>query len=179
MEGLFGVEKIMKSTIGVYWGRFNPPHNGHLKVIKKISGEVDKLIVAIGAAEIKNTKRNPFDGKEKKKMMEAYLKELGIYNKKVAVISIPDGKSFSSAVKNLFELCGNFDVLYTDKETIIRMVQNRVKVRRIHRTGDISSTKIRDAIANDQKWEHLTGTSVATLIKKFDGIQRIKKAYST
>ncbi|MBI4164012.1 MAG: adenylyltransferase/cytidyltransferase family protein [Candidatus Aenigmarchaeota archaeon] len=167
----------MKKITGVYWGRFNPSHKGHLKLIKKILGEVDKLIIAIGAAEIKNTKRNPFNGKEKKKMMEAYFKESGIYNKKITVIAIPDGKSFSSAVKNLFELCGKFDVLYTDKETIIKMVEKRVKVRRIHRTGSISSTKIRDAIANNRKWEHLTGRSVATLIKKFNGVQRIKKAY--
>ncbi len=166
----------MKKITAVYWGRFNPPHKGHLNLIRKIRKEVDMLIVAIGSAELKNTSRNPFDGREKKKMMTAYLKELKI-GSNVKVIAVPDGKSMRSAVRNLFEACGKFDVLYTDKETIIKIVKNKVKIRRIYRTGNISSTKIRDAIATDQKWEHLTGRSVAKLVKKFNGIQRIKKAY--
>ncbi len=161
--------------IGVYWGRFNPPHKGHLKLIKKIVKEVDDLIVAIGASELKDTKRNPFDGLEKRKMMEANLAEEGI--KHVKVVAVEDGKSYSSAIKNLFEACGKFDVLYTDKETIIKLVCKKVKVKRIHRKGEISSTKIRDAIASDGEWEHLTGRSVVKLIRKFNGIERIKKAY--
>ncbi len=163
--------------IGVYWGRFNPPHKGHLRLIKNILREVDTLVIAIGSAEFKNTPRNPFDGQEKKFMMVAYLKELGINMNKVKVIPVPDGKSFSSAIKNLFRLCGKFDVLYTDKETIIKLIGKRVKVMRIKRIGNVSSTKIRDAIASGSKWEHLTGKSVAKLIEKFDGVERIKKAY--
>jgi cytidyltransferase-like protein len=48
---------------GVYWGRFNPPHKGHLSVIKKFSDKYN-LTVAIGGSEHKNEKRNPFSGKE-------------------------------------------------------------------------------------------------------------------
>ena len=164
--------------ISLYWGRFNPPHKGHLQLIKKILNETDKLIIAIGSAEFKNTKRNPFDGNERKKMMEEYLKEKKIDTKNIKVIAVPDGKSFSSGIKNLFKFCGNFDVLYTDKETIINLIKKKVKVKRIKRAGTISSTKIRDAIANDKKWEDLTGKSVARLIKKFNGIERIKRSYS-
>ena len=163
--------------IGLYWGRFNPPHKGHLQLIKKILKEVDKLIIAVGSAEFKNTKRNPFNGIERKKMIEAYLKEERIDMKKVNVIAINDGKSFSSAIKNIFKRCGNFDVLYTDKKSIIELIKNKVKVKKINRTGTISSTQIRDSIANNQNWKHLTGKSVAMLIKKFKGIERIKKAY--
>jgi len=55
---------------GIYWGRFNPPHKGHLQLIKKILREVDNLIIVVGSAQEKNTKRNPFSGKERKKMIE-------------------------------------------------------------------------------------------------------------
>jgi len=146
-------------------------------LIKKILKEVDKLIIAIGSAEFKNTKRNPFDGNERKKMIELYLKEAKIDTRKIIVIAVPDGNSFSSGINNLFEFCGKFDVLYTDKETIIRLVEKRVKINRIKRTGTISSTQIRDAIANDQNWEHLTGKLVARIIKELGGIERIKKTY--
>lgn len=105
--------------VAVYWGRFNPPHKGHLGLIKKILKKSDDLIVAIGSAQEKNTKRNPFSGMERKKLMEAYLKENNISKSQVRVKTINDGKSFSSSVKNLFAKCGKFDVLYTDKESII------------------------------------------------------------
>lgn len=163
--------------IGVYWGRFSPPHRGHLRVIKGILKEVDKLFVAVGSAEFRNTKRNPFDGNEKRKMMQAYLKEDGIDSNKVKVVAVVDGKSYSAGIRNLFEGCGQFDVLYTDKETIIKLIRNKAKIKRIRRAGTISSTKIRDAIAFDKPWEQFTGKSVAKLIKKFNGIKRIKEAY--
>lgn len=163
--------------IGVYWGRFNPPHKGHLQLIKKILREVDRLYIAIGSAECENTKRNPFSGEERKRMLKDYLKEEKIDVKKVRIITVQDGKSNSSGVKNLFGSCGKFDMIFTDKATIIEIVKRRANVQKIRRTGKISATQIRDAIANDNKWEHLTGKSTARLIMRLKGIERIKKAY--
>src|SRR3989338_4354351 len=108
---------MKRNNIGVYWGRFNPPHYGHLRLIKKLVREVDVLIVAIGSAEDKNTKRNPFDGRERAQMMRAFLKEEGI--RRVRVVAVRDGPGYASVVANLFSRCQPFDVLYTDKETII------------------------------------------------------------
>lgn len=166
-----------KRIVGIYWGRFNPPHKGHMQLIKKILKEVGRLIIAIGSAEFKDKKRNPFGGKERKAMMEGYLKEEKLSPKKVKVIAVRDGTSFSSAIKNLFANCSPFDVLYTDKATIISLIGKKVKVKRFKRKGAISSTQIRGAIAEGRTWKHLTGRSVARLIKKYDGIERIKKAY--
>ncbi|MCJ7698989.1 adenylyltransferase/cytidyltransferase family protein, partial [Candidatus Bathyarchaeota archaeon] len=36
---------------GLYVGRFQPFHLGHLCAVKKILGEVDEVIVAIGSAQ--------------------------------------------------------------------------------------------------------------------------------
>jgi nicotinamide-nucleotide adenylyltransferase len=166
--------------IGVYWGRFNPPHKGHMAVIKKLLLLVDRLIIAIGSSEFKNTKRNPFSGTERTSMIRAYLKEEGIDRKRVRVIAVPDGNSYRSAIKNLNRLCPKFDVFFLsdEKDTIIRLLRNRAIIRRFKRTGGISSTKIRDAISNNEKWEHLTGKSVVKIIKRKKGIERIRRAYA-
>ena len=165
--------------IGLYWGRFNPPHKGHMAVIKRLLKEVDALIIAIGAAELKGTKRNPFDGEERAKMMEAYLKEAGINSDRINVVPVPDGKSYSSAISNLFRLCPKFDVAYMsdEKEGISELLGKKTRVKVFKRTGTVSSTGIRGAIANGKKWEHLTGKSVARIIKQLNGIERIKRAY--
>jgi len=82
-----------------------------------------------------------------------------------------------SSFKELILKCGKFDVVYADKKAVIEAIGSKYKVRKIIREGEISATKIRDAIANDKRWEHLTGKSVAMLIKKIKGIKRIKDAY--
>ena len=41
------------------------------------------------------------------------------------------------------------------------------------------ATQLRNAIANDKPWEHFTGKSVVKIIKKLNGIGRIKKIYKS
>ena len=165
----------MKETVGVYWGRFNPPHKGHISVVKRLVKKVDLLIVAVGSAESMNTKRNPFSGDERVKMLKSYLREQSIKVKDV--IAVKDGDSWASSIDNLFEKCGKFGVLFTDRKTIAELVGNRVKVVGFERRDDISSTLIRDSISKGEKWENLTGKSVVSLIRRFDGIARIKRTY--
>lgn len=149
--------------IGVYWGRFNPQHKGHIGVINRLLKKVDMLIIAIGSAEFQNTKRNPFNGDMKR----------------VKIIPVSDGKSHSTAVKNLFGLCQKFDLVFlsAEKGAVSRLIESKVKVVRFKRTGTTSSTKIRNAIAKDKKWQHMTGKSVAKLIQELNGTERIKKSY--
>jgi nicotinamide-nucleotide adenylyltransferase len=165
----------MKKTVGVYWGRFNPPHKGHIALVKGLVKKVDLLIVAVGGAENKNTKRNPFSGDERVEMLKSYLREQHI--KVEDVIAVKDGNSWATSIDNLFEKCGKFDVLFTDHKTIARLVRNRVKVVSFERKGDVSSTLMRDSIAKGEEWESLTGKSVVNLMREFDGIARIKRAY--
>ena len=70
------------APIGVYWGRFNPPHKGQLSVIRKLN-ENWNLIVAIGSSDHRNERTNPFSGAERSRMLESYLKELKIWAVKV------------------------------------------------------------------------------------------------
>ena len=165
----------MKKKVGVYWGRFNPPHKGHIALVKRLVKKVDLLIVAVGNAESRNTKRNPFSGDERVEMLKSYLKEQHI--KVEDVVAVEDGNSWASSIDNLFEKCCKFEVLFTDHKAIARLVGNRVKVVSFERKGDISSTLVRDSIAKGEEWESLTGKSVVRLIKRFDGIARIKRAY--
>jgi len=163
-------------TRGVYWGRFNPPHRGHIALIERIARKVDSLTVAVGSAEQSNTKRNPFSGEERVKMLKSYLKERMVEVQNV--VAVDDGTSWASSVDNLFEKCRRFDVLFADKKRISNLVGNRAKVVSFRRTGRISSTMIRDSIARgDGRWRSLTGRSVAEMIERLGGEQRIKKAY--
>jgi nicotinamide-nucleotide adenylyltransferase len=163
-------------TRGVLWGRFNPPHTGHIALIEGLAKQVDSLTVAVGSAEQKNTRRNPFSGNERVKMLKSYLKERKVEVRDV--VAVDDGSSWASSIDGLFQRCGRFDILFTDRKRIARLVGNRVKVVGFSRRGRVSSTMIRDSIARgDDKWRRLTGRSVTELIDKIDGEDRIRRAY--
>lgn len=55
--------------IGIYIGRFQPFHLGHLQVVEKAATEVDTLIIFIGSAQHSNQQRNPFSFEDRKKMI--------------------------------------------------------------------------------------------------------------
>ena len=163
---------------GVYWGRFNPPHKGHLGVIRRFKDRY-RLTVVIGSAEHRNEKRNPFNGRERKAMMESYLKETGINS--VRVLTLEDGASETWAVDNLVRRCKpEAVILSTERRGGLDAALTRAGVRvvRFRRTGTTSSTLIRHLIATgDPEWRTLTGRSVAKLIEEFGGIERIRRLY--
>jgi len=166
----------VKKTTGVLWGRFNPPHKGHIALIRRLAKRVDALVIAVGNSETSDTMRDPFSGVERVRMMKSYLREQKIVVKDV--VAVADGDSWTSSVDNLFEKCGSFDVLFTDHKAITRLVGTRAKVIGFKRHGHFSSTLVRDSIAEGGDWESMTGSSVASLIKRYGGVKRIRRAYS-
>lgn len=180
-------------TTGFFWARMNPPHRGHMKIIKKALERVDNLIIVIGSAERKNEKQNPFSGTERKRMLEAYLKEERVGTNRVRVFALADpDMPYDKGTRYVMDSVPKFDVIFLthelkEQKTEIKMAmektieeeakRRKIKIIRFRRTGTISSTSIRDAIAHDKKWEHMTGKSVATIIRKLGGIERIKKTY--
>ena len=51
----------------LFIGRFQPFHNGHLKVVQEILKEFDEVIIGIGSSKYSGTLDNPFSGEERKK----------------------------------------------------------------------------------------------------------------
>jgi nicotinamide-nucleotide adenylyltransferase len=168
-----------EELVGCYWGRFNPIHKGHLNLIKKLLKKVDKLIIAVGSSQEKNTQRNPFSGSERKQMIEAALKSENIPKASYRVITVQDGKTYPISVANLLKKAPKINILFTDKPCLMKAIKKKIAVQRTKRTGTISSTKIREGIAFNKPWKALTTPSVVRLIIKFNGIKRIKKACSS
>ena len=63
---------------GIYIGRFQPYHNGHHKVVEKISGEVDEMVLGIGSAGDSHTRKNPFTAGERMLMVTRAIEEFDV-----------------------------------------------------------------------------------------------------
>ncbi|MEM3079801.1 MAG: adenylyltransferase/cytidyltransferase family protein, partial [Thermoproteota archaeon] len=53
------------SSRGLFIGRFQPFHLGHLKAVEYIINRVDEVIIGIGSAQYSHTLENPFTAGER------------------------------------------------------------------------------------------------------------------
>ena len=76
-----------KINIGVYIGRFQPIHVGHLQIIKEGIKNEDKFLIIVGSIDKKNAK-NPFTFEERKEFILGALTE--DEKKKITILGLRD-----------------------------------------------------------------------------------------
>lgn len=150
----------------LFVGRFEPFHLGHLKVIKWILKKYDKLFIAIGSSQESNTSKNPFTLEERKKMIDNSLKSEGIEKKKYEIFGIPDVYDDNAWVKSILKKV-KFDVLFTMNPWTKRCFDAfNIPVKEHPMFYDISASKIRKMIKNNEDWQKLVPKEVQKIIKK-------------
>ena len=75
---------------GLYVGRFQPFHLGHLGAIKEVLEEVDELAIVIGSAQYSHNPSNPFTAGERLVMIRRALEEAKVDISKVWIVPVPD-----------------------------------------------------------------------------------------
>lgn len=83
---------MTKIDFGVFIGRFQPFHNGHLAVIEEALTKVNHLIILIGSPNKARDPRDPFTFEERFAMIDSALTEKGIDGTKVTAFALPDEK---------------------------------------------------------------------------------------
>ena len=77
---------MSKKKVALFLGRFQPFHNGHLRVVEYLSKNYDEVIIAVCSAQYAMTKRNPFTYFERHMMIEDTLSMLDIKNYRISCI---------------------------------------------------------------------------------------------
>ncbi len=155
---------------GLFIGRFQPLHKGHIGVIKDAMKELDQLIIGVGSAEKHHVKDNPFTYEERRQMIENSIK--GNYK----IIPIPDLNNYEKWVDYVRTLVGDFDIVYTGNAVVEELFkQKKYAVKRIVEERCISAGDIRDMMANDANWQELVPKEEVEYLKKIDGIKRLKE----
>ncbi len=160
-------------TTGLFIGRFQPLHLGHVSVIEKALAEVDSLIIGIGSAEKHYTADNPFTYEERKSMIERSIS--GHYK----IVPIPDINDYSKWVDHVVQIAGEFDAVYSGNAIVGELFQKKsYTVKPIVETLYISSTAIRDMMARrSEGWKKYMPDAVVSSIECIDGIERVRKLY--
>jgi len=162
---------------GLFVGRFQPFHLGHLKAIKEVLKEVDEIVIVIGSAQYSHRVNNPFTSGERLVMIRRALEEAGIDYARVWVVPVPDVHLHMMWVSAVEGYAPKFDVVYSNEPLTRRLFVEagyEVKSIRFYKRKVYSSTEIRERMLNGESWEALVPKSVAEFIKEIDGVNRLR-----
>jgi nicotinamide-nucleotide adenylyltransferase len=167
---------------GVFVGRFQPFHKGHLEVIKNIMDEVDELVIIVGSSQYSHRLDNPFTAGERIIMIRRALDEEGIQLSRIWIIPVPDVHQHSLWVSQIVGYSPKFDVVYTNEPLTSRLFSEagfRVESMPFIKREVYLATEIRKRMLAGENWKELVPSSVAEFIEEIDGDARLRELNKT
>ncbi|MBC7129644.1 nicotinamide-nucleotide adenylyltransferase [Candidatus Bathyarchaeota archaeon] len=167
---------------GLFVGRFQPFHLGHLHAVREVLNEVDELIIVIGSAQYSHRINNPFTTGERLVMIRRALEEAGIDHKRIWIVPVPDVHIHMFWVSAVEGYTPKFDIVYSNEPLTRRLfIEAGYKVKPIQfcKRKVYSATEIRERMINGGNWEELVPKSVAEFIKQIGGVERLKDLMKT
>ncbi|NQU78649.1 nicotinamide-nucleotide adenylyltransferase [Candidatus Woesearchaeota archaeon] len=154
-------------------GRFQPLHKGHMKVLEDAYQDDKRIIIAIGSAQEKRTKLNPFSAVQRKIMLEKSLK---VKNIPAKIFFIPDIKGDGNYVHHIENIIKKKPgkIITENPWTVSLFKKAGYDVILTPRHFNISATEIRKRLTNRKKWKDMVPDEVAKYIDKINGENLIK-----
>ncbi|HKZ87773.1 MAG TPA: nicotinamide-nucleotide adenylyltransferase [Candidatus Bathyarchaeia archaeon] len=165
-------------TRGVYVGRFQPFHLGHLDAIKRVLDEVEEIVVVIGSAQYSHNVNNPFTAGERLVMVRNALEEAEVDFARVWVVPVPDVHLHMMWVAAVEGYTPKFQIVYSNEALTRRLfMESGYKIKGIpfFERQFYSSTIVREKMLIDDSWKTLVPKNVADFIVEIDGINRVRE----
>ncbi|MCS7097190.1 MAG: nicotinamide-nucleotide adenylyltransferase [Candidatus Methanomethylicia archaeon] len=166
---------------GVYVGRFQPLHLGHMECIRYVLYRCREIIVVIGSAQASHTLENPFTAGERVEMIRLALQENNVDLNKFIIVPVEDtvNNNHSIWVSKVRSLIPKFNVVFTNSPLTKRLFEEeKIKVEGIPYINRqrFSGTIIRRMIIEgDEGWKELVPKSVYEYIIEIKGDERLKE----
>lgn len=161
---------------GIFIGRFQPFHKGHLEAIKYALNEVDRLIIIVGSAQKSHEPNNPFTSGERIEMIWRTLKKLGLLDR-VLIIPVPDMENHNLWIPLIDSLVPKYSLVFSNDPLTIELFRERgVEVKEVPLKNRelYMATEIRRRITAGEKWEDLVPEEVAEFLKEINYESRFK-----
>ncbi len=162
---------------GVFIGRFQPFHKGHLTTVKYALKKVDTLVIVIGSAQKSHEPRNPFTAGERISMIRAALLAEKVDMNKILTIPVPDVDVHSLWTRQVDMLVPKYDrVFANDPFTLMLFQERNIKTVEppLKERSMWMATEVRRRMAEGEDWQELVPAAVARIINEIGGVARIK-----
>jgi nicotinamide-nucleotide adenylyltransferase len=145
--------------------------------VKKILGEVDEVIVAIGSAQYSHNVNNPFTAGERLVMIREALRDEKMDLSRVWLVPVPDVHLHMMWVSALEGYTPRFAVVYSNEPLTRRLFVEagyEVKDIPLYDRRVYSSAEIRKRMVKGEDWEEYVPRKVSEFIKEIDGVNRLR-----
>jgi len=169
---------VKERKVGLYIGRFQPFHNGHLQAVKSILAEVDEVIIVIGYAQLSHTETNPFTAGERLSMIRLSLNEAGVDPGGYLTVTVPFDESNSVYVSRITSYTPEFNDVYSNDPLIRQLFEESgvpAKAIAAYRRDIYSAAEFRSRVLAGEVWEELVPSSVAEFPKKIEGPDQVRR----
>lgn len=165
-------------TTGLFVGRFQPFHKGHLETVKFALKSVDILVMVVGSAQKSHEMRNPFTAGERVMMIKASLDaEKGVDACRVLMVPVPDVDVHALWTRQVDMLVPKYEVVFANDPFTLLLFRER-GVRTVEallfERSRMTATEVRRRMAEGEDWQELVPEQVAGVIKAINGEERVK-----
>lgn len=163
----------MKVDRGLYIGRFQPYHNGHHSVLKRISDFVDEIIIGIGSAQLSHEADNPFTAGERIMMITQSLEELSC---PFYVIPIEDIRRNALWVAHVKSISPPFSKVFSSNPLVVQLFAEQgiiVESPDMYERQSHSGTEIRRRMLEGENWQELVPKAVVDVVDEIKGVERL------
>lgn len=170
------------NNTALFIGRFQPLHHGHIYIINYILKHHNKLKIGIGSSQLSYKENDPFTGQERVAFIKAALEKRNVKHNRYVIYKIPDIFNAQKWVDHVLSIVGPIDIIYSNsdwvRELFINKGYNVSKKLGIFKKK-YNGTNIRNLIRDKKNtWTKLVPKEIVNLIKKFDGLDRIRSLYN-
>ncbi len=168
-----------KFRTGLFIGRFQPFHKGHLHALRFAARSCRKLVIGIGSSQESGTSRNPLSAKDRITIIRAGLKGSGIDAKRLSFLEIPDFNDNDAWFGYIIRKLPDIDVVFSRT----RLVKSIFEGRGIptlqppwYMRRKMQATQIREMIRNGGRWRgRIPSGAVGLVVSKEEKVKGAKE----
>ncbi len=166
--------------VGLFIGRFQPFHYGHLSAVKFAMKGVKQLYILVGSSQKSHEPRNPFTAGERILMISNALIDEKISPSLFLIIPVPDAIGHSVWTAFIDQVVPHYDIVFSN-DTLTLQLFNERNIETIepplYERGNYSATEVRRRITSHEDWKPLVPRAVQTVISpliekgRFNGLE--------
>ena len=169
----------MAQKIGLFIGRFQPFHLGHIDALKQARKYgITEFFIGIWSSNKEHTAENPFSHEERKTMITKILNSLGV---KFTIYPLPDMEKDDDRKEYVINNLPKFDAIISGNPlTTSIFKKNKYAISNIKITKDIKSTAIKHMIHiwDIEGLKELIPGQIITYLQSMKADKRLAKYYN-
>jgi len=165
---------------GIFIGRFQPFHLGHLSTVKFALEKVKHLYIVVGSSQKSHELKNPFTAGERILMIRNTLNSEKVDPSRYLIIPVPDATGHAVWTAFIDQVVPAYQVVFSSDRLTLQLYREKgvptIEPPLLDRP-QYSATEVRKRIIEGGKWNTLVPSSVVKIINpiiakgRFDGLE--------